>query len=370
MIRSHAEQRGRRRDGDGPSHARPRRAAWMAALGAAVSLACLVLAGLALAGCGPGGSSNAASNAETGAPTSAAASGVAPTGAADGATAGPADATTAATPATTTTPATSAAVDRTGWPRVLRFGLAPTEGGADTRERFAPLRDHLAARLGMPVELISTSTYQGVVTAMGNGQVDFAWLGPKSYIEAAKRADAEALLVELNLEGQPGYRCIFIAPAASDITTLAQARGRGFAFTDPNSTSGYVVPAVIINDVFGEPAEAVFREVRFSGSHGTSILRVAAGELELAATNDLDYGKLLQKGAVRAEQVRIVHTSDLIPGSPIVGRRTLPASLKTAAMDALIELGKDPAMQVRFQNGGYEPVTDEAYDIIRALEVE
>lgn len=254
------------------------------------------------------------------------------------------------------------------WPSRVRFGVVPIEGGADTRERFAPLGDHLSKRLGVPVDVVSASSYQGVITAMANDQLDFAYYGPKSYVEAARRAKAEAMLLELSQDGEPGYRSIFIVPAGSDAQTLSDTRGRGFVFTDPNSTSGYLIPATIVYDRFGEPAETFFSEVRFSGAHGTSMLQVAAGEVEVAATNDLDLNRMIQKGALRRDQVKVVHTSDLIPGSPIASRRDLPASLKRAVAEALLEFNDRPEILERFQCGGYLPVDDSAYDLIRATE--
>lgn len=256
---------------------------------------------------------------------------------------------------------------RAGWPAVVRVGLVPVEGGADTRDRYGPMRDKLRERLGCEVELISTSDYQGVITAMANDQLDFALFGPKSYVEASARADAEALLMELNREGEPGYRSIFIVPAGSSVTTLAEARGKKFAFTDPNSTSGYLVPKVVLRDEVKEPAETFFGEVVFSGAHGTSMLQVAAGELEVAATNDLDMGKMVQKGALDPAAVRVIYTSELIPGSPLAARREVPATLKAAFVAAMLEFNDDPATLERFQIGGYRVSTDRDFDIVRSI---
>ncbi len=256
--------------------------------------------------------------------------------------------------------------DRKGWPDKIRFGVVPTEGGADTRERFEPISKALQESLGVPVEIVSTSDYKGVVIAMENQQVEFGYFGPKAYIEAAKRAHAEALCVELNKDGERGYYSILIVPASSAIAKLEDAKGKNFAFTDPNSTSGYLIPATLIADQLKQPPEQFFGEVKFSGSHGTSILQVAAGELDIAATNDMDLNKMIEKGSVKREAVKVVYKSEQIPGSPIAGRSDLPQSLKDAFRDAMIKVGKDKSVRDKLQNGGYEPVNDEDYDVMRA----
>ncbi len=255
--------------------------------------------------------------------------------------------------------------DRSEWPAVIRLGLVPTEGGADTTARFKPLEELLSKEMGVRVELVSTSTYQGVITAMENDQLEFAWYGPQSYVKAAERADAQALLLERSIDGEKGYRCIFIVPANSAIQSLADAKGKRFAFTDPNSTSGYTIPAIELLDKVAMPANEYFSEVVFSGSHGTSALQVAANEIDIAATNDLDFGKMIEKGALKSGAVRVVHTSGLIPGAPLAARRELPESLKHAFIKAMLKVNDSPELMQKFQNGGYEPVDDSAYNIIR-----
>lgn len=262
----------------------------------------------------------------------------------------------------------SADADRTDWPEKIRFGVIPIEGGADTTARYGPLKKLLEAELGIPVEIQSASSYQGVITAMANDQIEFALLGPKSYVEAARRADAEALLLEKNREGQDGYHSIFIVPAASPIQSLQDAEGKQFAFTDPNSTSGCLIPSIELIDQIGKSAEQYFSDVRYSGNHGTSILQVAAGEIEIAATNDLDLEKMFTKGAVQRDAVRVIHTSGLIPGSPIAVRRELPESLKGAFTQAILKVNDDQEMMKQFENGGFSQTNDKTFDIIRAAQ--
>ncbi|MBI1190335.1 MAG: phosphonate ABC transporter substrate-binding protein [Tepidisphaera sp.] len=260
------------------------------------------------------------------------------------------------------------AYDHTGWPKTIRMGLVPAEGNADTKSRWAPLGEALEKGLGVPVELISASTYQGIITAMGNDQLEFAYLGPKSYIEAANRAKAEALLVEKDLKGEPGYHCIFIVPASSAINNIKDAAGKKFAFTDVNSTSGYLVPAVTLIDLLGKPADKFFGQVTFSGSHSASLLQVAAGEIDIAATNDLDMNAAIASGTAKADAVRVIYTSEMIPGSPIACRKDIPQSLKDAYVDVVLEMSKDKATIEKLHNGGFEKITDQQFDVMRAAQ--
>ncbi|MBU1247340.1 MAG: PhnD/SsuA/transferrin family substrate-binding protein, partial [Proteobacteria bacterium] len=115
--------------------------------------------------------------------------------------------------------------------------------------------------------------------------------------------------------------------------------------------------------------EKYFKEVRFSGSHGASILAVKNGSVEVAATNDIDFNRMVEKGSISWDEVVVLNTSDLIPGAPMCVRADLPESFKAAFAGALLQINDDPEALETLQNGGYVHVSDRAYDIIRYLQM-
>lgn len=256
---------------------------------------------------------------------------------------------------------------RQGWPEVIRLGLIPSEGGADIVARFAPMADHLEQELGVPVETFSASEYIGVITAMQNKQVDVAYFGPKSYVEANRIAGAVAVARELNDQGQEGYYGIIIARKDSGMTTLEDARGQTFGFVTPNSTSGFLVPSIGIIELTGERPEAFFGEIRYTGSHGSAIRAVLAGDLPVAATNTLDLIAMEQSGLDSSPLVELWR-SELIPSSPIAVRGDLPQSFQDAIRDAVVSLSENPAALEAMARGGFVPGGDADFDPIRALE--
>ncbi len=255
------------------------------------------------------------------------------------------------------------------WPDKIKLGLIPTEGGADIQTRFKPLIDHLESRLGLKVETFSASDYAGIITAMAHKHIDFAYFGPKSYVEASARAGAEALALELDKTGAKGYYGIIITKKDSGIATLEQAtdKTKTFAFTDPNSTSGCLVPSVLFYRDLETPPETLFKEVSFSGSHGASILAVKNNKIQVASTNNIDLDRMIEKGAVLRDDFNIIWQSELIPGAPMCGRKDLPESLKAAFTGALMSFNFDKKGLDKLQNGGYAPVDDTTYDVVRYM---
>jgi phosphonate transport system substrate-binding protein len=249
------------------------------------------------------------------------------------------------------------------WPKKLTMGLIPTESSSHITERYDGLAKHLEARLGLPVELKTATDYNGVITAMQFKHVDLAYFGPKSYVEAAQRADAEAFCLEVLEDGTQGYHGLIIVKKGSGPKTPADLKGKSWAFTDPNSTSGTLVPTVYFVKELQIVPEKFFGKVSYSGSHEASILSVKGGKVDAASTNDLDLergvGRLWEKG-----DFDVIWTSRLIPGSPMAWRKDLPDSLKKAIREAFIGYA-DPEGLKKLKLKGYAPADDAVYDPIR-----
>lgn len=264
----------------------------------------------------------------------------------------------------------SAATDapgRDGWPTTIRVGLVPSEGGTDIVERLSPLLEHLEATLGVSVEGFSASEYIGIITAMQNDQVDVAYLGPKSYVEASRIAGAVVVAKQLNANGEPGYYGIIVTNRGTGIRDLASARGRSFGFVTPNSTSGFLVPSIGIIETVGERPEEFFGEIRYTGSHGNAVRTVLAGDLDVAASNTLDLLAMEANGLDASGLVELWR-SELIPGSLFAVRDDLPESFRVAVGDAVVSFSSNEEAMEEMSRGGFVHAADSEYDVIRVLE--
>jgi len=249
----------------------------------------------------------------------------------------------------------------------IRFGLIPSEGGSDMVERFRPVIKQLEAELGRPVEAFSATEYLGIITAMQNKQVDLVYFGPKSYVEANRIAGAIAVAKELNLDGLAGYFGVIVTHKDSGITSLADAKGRSFGFTTPNSTSGSLIPAIGIMNELGISAEEYFGQIEYTGTHGNAVRAVLNRDLDVAATNTLDLRAMEQSGLDSSNLVEIWR-SEMIPAGVIAVREDLPQEFHNQVAAALISLSTDRQAMEEMARGGFVPATDADYDIIRVLE--
>ncbi len=259
---------------------------------------------------------------------------------------------------------TAALAAPAGWPKKLVFGTIPTESSSHQTERYSNLVNYLGKKLGIPVELKTSTDYNGVITAMQFKHVDFAYYGPKSYVEAAQRANAECFVIEISEDGSKGYHGVIISKKGSPITSLQAAKGKVWAFTDPNSTSGTLVPTVYFYKDLKLDPQKFFSKVIYSGSHEASMLAIKGGKVDIASTNDLDMERGEGKFWNKERDFNILWTSKLIPGSPMAYRKDLPDSLKKALKDAFVSYNdKQGLNQLKLK--GYAAVTDDVYDAIR-----
>lgn len=250
------------------------------------------------------------------------------------------------------------------WPKKLTVGLIPTESSSHITDRFDNLAKYLEKKIGLPVELKTSTDYAGVIAAMQFKHVDVAYYGPKSYVEASLRANAECFAMEVLEDGTRGYHGVIITKKGSGINSINDAKGKVWAFTDPNSTSGTLVPTVYFVKELNLDPEKHFSRVIYSGSHEASILSVKGGKVDIASTNDLDMDRGNGKFWDKEKDFNIIWTSKLIPGSNMAYRKDLPDSLKKALKEAFLAYD-DKAGLSKLKLKGYVSVTDDVYDPIR-----
>lgn len=251
------------------------------------------------------------------------------------------------------------------WPEKINFGVIPNAGSTSMKENFSGLTEHLNKKLGIKVELQLAGDYTGVITGMQHKHIDVAYFGPLSYVQAQKRANAEALVAEVDAEsGLPGYRGIIITKKDSGLNTLESIKGKTWAFTSPQSTSGTLVPTVMFSKSGIDP-QKYFSKVLYSGGHEASILSIKAGKIDAASVDRLEYNRGLGK-AWKDEDFNIIWTSDLIPSSLMAARGDLPESLKKALKEAFISYTDMEGLN-KLKIKGYIEANDSMYDPVRDL---
>ena len=258
------------------------------------------------------------------------------------------------------------------WPKEITFALLSTENAAEITRRWGPILAQLEKDLGIKVKSATATDYRGSIEALKFKKAEIGHLGPKAYVEASNNnyANVEPVAQLRLANGSLGYRSCLIVHSDSDIFGPEDMAGKTFAFNDPNSTSGYLVPSAFFMSEMGVDPKRFFSKVTFSGSHEASILSVANKKVDVASTNLPDLQQLTREGKVPRGGLRVIWVSKLIPNDPIVVRKDLPANLRAAIQESLVSMrdrNADVFKEIGAWLGGFVPADDAKYQVIREL---
>jgi phosphonate transport system substrate-binding protein len=261
----------------------------------------------------------------------------------------------------------------------IRFGVSSAENEAAALARTQPVLDYLAKKLGVPVKLYRVSDYAGLVEAMRADQLEFARFGPAVY-SLGRRVlgdKLQPLFRDVDLNGQEGYYSVIIVRSESPFRTVADLKGKSFAFADPNSTSGYAFPSYYLRKQGFDP-RTHFGGAVFSGGHDNSVLALVRGQFDAVATFQVNEGsgvvqRLTLRNMIPAGSTRVIWTSPLIPTSPFSTRANLPQALKNEVVAAMMAMKAEaPEAWQSFTDGQvlrYVPARHEDYlDVIAVTE--
>ncbi len=254
-------------------------------------------------------------------------------------------------------------------------------GGENAQDRMTSnecYRAKIEEALGVPVKLFTPADYDGVIQGLLGGTLDMAWLGASAYakIYLTDASAVDLALTKQNVDGSTGYYSIAFARKDSGITKLEDAKGKVFAFAEPNSTSGYLVPAAELTEKYGD-LKQYFSDVKFSGGHEQTIVGVANGDFAAGVSwadgigNWEDgytsgaFRKAADAGLVDMNDLVELWKSKIIPEGPMVVRSALPQDMKDKVIQLtadLHETDKDCAYGVAAGEAkDFIPVTLDAY---------
>lgn len=249
------------------------------------------------------------------------------------------------------------------------IGVIPSLNQGEMQEAVSRLAAHLSRELDRDVNVAVYADYNGVVEAMNYGKIDMAYYGPLTYVLVNNQSGAQAVITQL-INGEPWYYSYIIAPAAAPFNTveemLALAGELTFTFGDPNSTSGSLVPALMLKEanVFRGPDDYDFKQVLYSGSHDVTAAAVEQGHVDAGAIDSAIYEMLIRNGKVDETKSKIIWQSDKLFQYPWAVRSGTPDETVAALRRAFLAID-DPVILDAFAASGFTPAEDSDYDTIR-----
>lgn len=227
-----------------------------------------------------------------------------------------------------------------GTQRVFRITAIPDESPTELARKAAPLVEYLEQRLGVKAEYTPVTDYAAAVEAMANKQVDLAWFGGFTFVQAQHRSGGKMIPLVQRVEDEK-FRSVFITTDPA-ITSLAALKGRTFTFGSQSSTSGHLMPRSFLLAAGIDP-DRDFKRVAYSGAHDATVAAVASGKVDAGALNISVWDKLVADGKVDTGKVRVFFTTSPYFDYNWTVHADMPAAQRDRLTKAFLDL--TPATQ-------------------------
>jgi len=257
-------------------------------------------------------------------------------------------------------------------PASLAFTAIPDQDESRLVERFGRVAAYLQAQLGVPVTYVPMKSYPAAVTAFTNNQVQLAWFGGFTGVQA-RRAVPGSEAIAQGVE-DTRFHSFFITNAKLGLrrgdALPAALAGRSFTFGARASTSGRVMPEYFIRQAFGRAPDAVFSRVGFSGDHTRTLQLVQSGAYEAGAMDYTVYDLEQKAGRVDPAQVSVIWETPAFPDYNWTVRgdvdNRLGAGFK-GRLQAALTACREPDILAQFGRTGFIPAKNADYDPVQQV---
>lgn len=259
-------------------------------------------------------------------------------------------------------------------PKEITIGMIPGGNPDKLKEQSVALAKALQAELNVPVNIYISKNYAGLVEAMKQKKVDFAFFSSLTYVFAEKQAGAKVLLK--TIWNQPYYYSTIVTPKDSGIKTLKNLKGKKFAYVDEKSSSGYLYPQLALKKEGLKDSD--MKEVVFSGNHQASIQLLETRKVDAAAVFSDDekgtHGAWEKFSTNKKMKYRMIWVSAPIPNDPFCVRQDFYdkyPKVTHSLMFSLIEASQAGKDRTQYSEilGSHDlmPATSKQYDPVREM---
>lgn len=222
----------------------------------------------------------------------------------------------------------------------IRVAVGAMISPKETFIYYRQLLDYIGKHLGLEAQLIQRKTYEEINELFGKGGIDLAFVCSGPYATGKKKYGFE-LLSTPQVHGSHFYQSYLIVNEESPYRSLEDLRGLVFAFTDPASNTGKLVPTYWLAKG-GERPKTFFGNTIYTYSHDNSILAVAKGLVDGAAVDSLIWEYYHRKYPTFTSRTRIIKKSEPYGIPPLVASRPLTPALKNRIRQLVFSMHQDP----------------------------
>ncbi len=243
--------------------------------------------------------------------------------------------------------------------------ISPKEGF----RYYKKILDYIGKKLDREIKYVDKTTYAELNEMIKTGKVDVGFVCSQPYVDGHRDFGME-LLVAPQAYGETVYYSYIIVPKDSPAKSLEDLRGKTFAFTDPDSNSGKLVPTYMLS-LMGETPDSFFGKYVFSYAHDKSIQLVAAKAVDGAAVDHLVWEYWNRFKPEYTERTRVLQKSDPYGIPPVVVPRGMDEKTKEQLREIFLNMHLDPAgkdILAHLAIDKFVLIEDSAFDTVREMQ--
>ncbi len=253
--------------------------------------------------------------------------------------------------------------------QVMRVAVAAIISPKTTYEYYLDLLNIIGERLNRDVQFVQKKTYAQINEMLKQRKLDIAFVCSGPYVSGNADFGMEIIAVPVS-HGKKVYHSYFIVNSDSAIESFDQLRGKTFAFSDPHSNTGCLVPTYFLAKR-NETPESFFKRTFFTYSHDNSIKAVAKGLADGAAVDSLIWEFMNTIEPEITSHTRIIEKSPPYGIPPVVVHPSVEKETKDKLRNLFLSIHQDPRGETilkRLQIDRFEPGDDANYDTVREMQ--
>jgi len=254
--------------------------------------------------------------------------------------------------------------------QTFTFTAIPDQDESRLEQRFGKVAEHLEEALGVPVKYVPVKSYPAAVTAFRNDEVQMAWFGGLSGVQARRLVPGSQAIAQ----GQEdtAFKSYFIANSSTglepgDSLPDAFAEQPSFTFGSKGSTSGRLMPEYYFRERFGAPPQELIDKVGFSGDHSRTLSLVESGAYATGALNYQVWDQALADGDIDTDKVQVIWETPAYPDYPWTVRGDLDQRFGDGFSQRVTEVLlaiDDPELLEAFPRSAFVPADNDDYQAI------
>lgn len=192
---------------------------------------------------------------------------------------------------------------------VFKIGAIPDQDTAELEKGNDAVARYLSKELGVKVKFVPTVDYASLVTGFERGDINMAWFGGLTYVQARNSVPDAKMVVQRPVDQK--FQSVFIknTKTADNVNSIKDIKGKTFTFGSESSTSGHLMPRYFMTNDGLDVDKDVKNGPNYSGSHDTTIQLVQSGSFDTGALNITVWNKAIKEGKVDQSKVKPFYTT-------------------------------------------------------------